>query len=100
MNMGAGFGTIRVSRGMADILPSMLDSYVNSDTGVLKSKESSLQDSIDDIADRLEIMERRIADKEERLLAEFTRLEIVLARYDSLSQYLTSVLTALPTIGK
>jgi flagellar hook-associated protein 2 len=99
-NQTGGFGMIRVSRGMADILPSILDSYVNSDTGVLKSKESSLQDSIDDIADRLEEMERRIADKEERLLAEFTRLELVLARYDSLSQYLTSVLTALPTIGK
>jgi flagellar hook-associated protein 2 len=99
-NQTGGFGTIRVSRGIADILPSILESYVNSDTGVLKSKESSLQDSIDDIADRLDRMERRLVDKEERLVAEFARLEVVLNQYNSLSQYLSSVLTAIPIIGK
>ena len=99
-NQTGGFGTIRVSRGIADILPSILESYVNSDTGVLKSKESSLQDSIDDIADRIDRMELRLVDKEERLVAEFARLEVVLNQYNSLSQYLSSVLTAIPIIGK
>jgi flagellar hook-associated protein 2 len=98
-NQTGGFGTIRVSRGIADILPSILDSYVNSDTGVLKSKESSLQNSIDDIADRIDRMEQRISEKEESLQAEFARLEVLLSKYDTMAQYLTNNLTTLPKIG-
>jgi len=98
-NQTGGFGTIRISRGIADLLPSILDSYVNSDTGVLKSKQSSLQDSVDDIVSRIEIMDKRISDKEERLNREFTRLEVLLSKYDTIAQYLTSNLTALPKIG-
>ena len=93
------FGTITVSLGMADRLPSMLDSYVDQDSGILKSKESSMQDSIDDIATRIERMEKRIAEKEERLYAEFARLEVALAQYDAQAQYLSNVLYAIPTIG-
>ncbi|HDH53042.1 MAG TPA: hypothetical protein ENH24_00985 [Nitrospirae bacterium] len=95
-----GFGTISVSLGIADRLPSVLDSYVNSDDGVLKSKESSLQDSIDNLTSRIERMSKKIEDKQERLLAEFTRLEVLLSKYDALAQYLTNNLAALPKIGK
>jgi flagellar hook-associated protein 2 len=98
-NQTGGFGAIRVSRGIADILPSILDSYVNSETGVLKSKESSLQNSIDDIADRIERMEQRISEKEESLQAEFARLEVLLSKYDTMAQYLSNNLTSLPKIG-
>ncbi len=94
------FGSITVSRGISDILPTILDSYVNSETGVLRSKESSMRDSIDDIGSRIQEMEKRLDTKEERLHAEFARLEVLLARYDSLAQYLTGVLQALPQIGK
>jgi flagellar hook-associated protein 2 len=89
------FGTISVSLGMADLLPSILDSYVDSDSGVLKLKEASMQDSIDDIQSRLDRMEIRIADKEERLVAQFARLEVLLSKYDSLSQFLTNTVAAL-----
>ena len=93
------FGTIRVSLGIADRLPSILDSYVDSDSGVIKSKESSMQNSIDGITSNIDRLEERIADKEERLHAEFARLESVLAQYDSLSQYITGTLASIPTIG-
>ena len=93
------FGKINVTLGMADRLPSILDSYVNSDSGVLKSKESSIQDSIDDIEARIERMEEKNIEKEERLHAEFARLEVVLAKYDSLAQYLTNALLTIPIIG-
>ena len=94
------FGMITVSLGMADRLPSTLDYYTDSESGILNSKESSLQDSIDDIESRIETMEGRLDDKEERLLAEFTRLEVLLSKYDAVSQYLTSVLDAIPKIGE
>ncbi len=94
------FGQINVSLGIADQLPSTLDYYVDSDSGILKSKETSLQDSIDDMDARIEIMQKRLEDKEERLVAEFTRLEVLLSEYDAVSQYLTSVLEAIPKIGE
>lgn len=94
------YGRVRVSRGIADLIPSIIESYIDSDSGILKSKESSLQDSIDDIDSQIERMEKRLEEKEERLLAEFARLEVVLSQYDTLAQYLASNLVALPTIGK
>ncbi|HDH06693.1 MAG TPA: hypothetical protein ENH01_13505 [Nitrospirae bacterium] len=94
------FGTISVSLGIADRLPSTLEYYVESESGILKSKETSLQDSIDDIDARILIMQKRLEDKEERLLSEFTRLEVLLSKYDAISQYLTSVLDAIPKIGE
>ena len=94
------FGSLNVTSGITDLLPSILNSYVDSDSGVLKKKSSSMQNSIDDIQDRITIMGKRIADREERLRAEFSRLEVVLAKYDSLAQYLTSNLAALPKIGR
>jgi flagellar hook-associated protein 2 len=93
------FGKIAVSRGITDLLPSIIDSYVNSNTGVLKSKESSMQDSVDDIGSRIERLEKKIEDKEKRLFGEFARLEVLLSKYNSLAQYFADTLTTLPKIG-
>ena len=92
------FGTIGVSLGIANRLPSILESYISS-AGILKSKENSLQDSIDNLEGRIEIMQRRILDKEERMIAEFSRLEVLLAKYDALSQFMTTNLAEIPKVG-
>ncbi len=89
------FGTISVSKGIADLLPSILESYLDSDTGVLKSKESSMRASIDDIESRILRMESKISDKEDRLRAQFARLEVILSEYDATSQYLSNMFTAM-----
>ncbi len=89
------FGKISVSKGIADLLPTILESYVNSDSGVLKSKESSMRDSIDDIESRIVRMESRITVKEEQLLAQFSRLEVLLSQYDVTSQFLTNMFAAM-----
>ncbi len=89
------FGTISVSKGIADLLPSILDSYVNNDSGILKSKESAMQASIEDIESRIRRMESKLEDKEDRLRAQFARLEVILAEYDTTSQYLTNMFAAL-----
>jgi len=94
------FGTISVSLGIADLLPSILDSYVDPNTGVLKSKENSMQGSIDDITERMDRMEKKLEEKEERLRAQFARLEVLLSKYDAMAQYLTNALNALPTINQ
>jgi flagellar hook-associated protein 2 len=89
------FGTISVSRGIADLLPSLIDSYSNSETGILRLKESAMKDSIDDIESRIQRMQSKLADKEERLVAQFARLEVLLSKYDAISQFLTNTVTAL-----
>ncbi len=89
------FGSVSVSLGIADLLPSILESYVDSDSGVLRAKESSMKDSINDIESRILRMEDIISNKEKRLLAQFARLEVLLSQYDSISQFLTNTLSAL-----
>ena len=89
------FGTISVSKGIADLLPSILDSYVNNDSGILKSKEASMRDSINDIESRIVRMESKIEVKEKQLLAQFARLEVILSQYDATSQFLTNMFSAL-----
>ena len=89
------FGTISVSRGIADLLPSIIDSYSNSETGILKLKESAMKDSISDMESRILRMQAKLVDKEERLVAQFARLEVLLSKYDTISQFLTNTVTAL-----
>jgi flagellar hook-associated protein 2 len=89
------FGKISVSKGISDLLPTILESYVDRDTGVLKSKESSMKDSIDDIESRILRMEAKLTTKEEQLHAQFARLEVLLSKYDAMSQFLSSAVTAM-----
>jgi flagellar hook-associated protein 2 len=90
-----GLGTITISSGIADKLPASLATYTDASSGILKSKESSIQKSIDDIESQIERMEDRFAREEETLRERFTRLETLLAQYNSVSQYLTVQLSAL-----
>ncbi len=43
-------------------------------------------------------MKRRVLDKEERMIREFSRLEMLLAKYDALSQFMTTNLAAIPQV--
>lgn len=89
-----GLGTITISSGIADKLPASLATYTDVSSGILKSKESSIQKSIDDIESQIQRMEDRFAKEEETLRERFTRLETLLAQYNSVSQYLTVQLAA------
>jgi len=97
-NQTGMFGTIAVSLGIADRLPAMLDSYVDSDSGVLKSKESSMQDTVDYLQDRISTIGARLEVKAKRYTAQFQRLEVLLAQYSAVSDNLTNLMTNLPKI--
>lgn len=99
-NQTGGFGTIRVSLGIADRLPSILDSYTNTTTGIIKDKDKSIQKTIDDIGDQIARIEKKLVDKEKRLRAQFARLEVILAKYEAQSQYLTTQLSNLYKPGR
>jgi len=97
-NQTGMFGTITVSLGISDRMPSMLESYVDEDSGVLKSKESSIQDSVDYLDDRISTMAERLVRKEIRYRAQFVRLEVLLAKYSVVSDSLTNLMANLPKI--
>jgi flagellar hook-associated protein 2 len=90
-----GLGTVTISSGIADKLPVSLATYTDSGNGVLKTKESSIQESIDTIESQIQRMEERFAREEQNLRERFARLETLLAQYNSVSQYLTTQLAGL-----
>jgi flagellar capping protein FliD len=53
-----------------------------------------MQASINDIESRIVRMESKISVKEKTLLAQFSRLEILLSKYDVTSQFLSNTIAA------
>jgi flagellar hook-associated protein 2 len=93
-----GLGTISISSGIADRLPTSLGTYTATTTGILDSKESSMQKSIDALQAQIDRIEERLTEKEESLRQRFARLETLLGQYNSTSDYLSSQLANLTKI--
>ena len=68
------------STGLADVLKDAIDTYINSSSGMLVSREDRIDDSIDDIADdRLDVIER-MASLEERYTKQFTAMDTLVGQ--------------------
>lgn len=93
------FGTITVSSGAADRLAQTLTGFLDTSTGVLKARQDSLQQQIDDLTTEIERKELRLLAEEERLRARFTSLEVLLGQFQAQSQFLTNQLSQLPGIA-
>lgn len=90
-----GLGTVTISSGIADKLPASLATYTDSTNGILKSKEDSLQDSINDINTQIQAMEERFTTEQQNLQDRYARLETVLEQYQLTSSLLTQQLATL-----
>ncbi len=66
------YGTISFSRGYADLLSSTLSYYTDTSGGPLALAKNSLADQIDDIDDKMLVLEDQLAQKEDMLLAEYS----------------------------
>lgn len=81
--------------GVADLLTTAIDTYINSTTGMLVAKETRLDGSIDDIADaRLDIITRMTA-LEERYTRQFTAMDTLVGRLQGTSDFLTNQMDAI-----
>jgi flagellar hook-associated protein 2 len=89
------YGIVSVTLGVGDRLQSLLGDYLDTQKGALKAKENTYKSATDDINKQIERIEARLVKKEEALRAQFTRLEIVLQKYQAQSQYLDSQLAKL-----
>lgn len=87
-------GTVTVLRGAAAKLETVLNNIIG-DAGSIKSRETGINRSIEDLGDRREAIERRLVTVEQRYRAQFTSLDSLLGRMRSTSDYLAQQLNAL-----
>jgi flagellar hook-associated protein 2 len=73
---------------MVDSMDTMLDTY----DGALAVRTKGIQKSIDTIDDRITTLNDRMSSSETRLRAQFSALEVTLAKYQGLSSSLTASL--------
>ena len=80
---------------MVDLLDDFLDSY----DGILTSRTDGIQDSIDDIDDKVERLTARLEASEIRMRAQFNALELLLAEFQTTADYLTRSILGLQDLN-
>lgn len=88
-------GSLTFTRGIMDELNGLLDAYLDG-TGVLSAKEDGLKVSLDQISDEREALELKLESVEARLIAKFSALDALVARFQSTGNFLTQQLANLP----
>ena len=81
--------------GLSQRLDSIVNAWTDSTTGIISSRISSEQSTIDALTQRSAEMDVRLATKEQALKAQFTAMETALSAAQSQSAWLTSQLNAL-----
>ncbi len=88
-------GTVNVTVGIAAQLDGLLDALLDADSP-LDSRTDALNDYIADIGKEREKLSERLGRLEQRLLAQFTALDTMLAQLQSTSTFLAQQLASLP----
>jgi flagellar hook-associated protein 2 len=87
------------SQGLAVRMTATLNNILSSD-GLLASRTDGINRSIDDIDNRREALNRRLAQIEKRYRAQFTALDTLVSSMQQTSQFLTQQLAALSSSTK
>lgn len=85
--------------GIATRLESTLIQYTQTD-GILDSKTTGLNDTVSDINDDLEALDRSLTALEERLFAQFSALDLLMTQLNSTSSFLTQQFDAIKRINE
>lgn len=87
------------SEGFAVQVDSMLETYLQSTTGLLATKEEGLKSSIERLGDRVERISSRLTKREENLRRQFESLELLLGQFQNTSGVLSQQLDALSNLS-
>lgn len=79
------------SLGVSDIFDQLLDSITNSIDGTMELADNALGDQIELFNDRIELFDERLERKRQQLQAEFSAMELALARLQNQSASLNSI---------
>ncbi|MDP1756556.1 MAG: flagellar filament capping protein FliD, partial [Pseudohongiella sp.] len=92
-------GSINYSRGVADQLNKLLDAYLKPG-GTLGGRQAALNKELVKIADERVSLNERLARTESRLAASFTANDIIINKFNTTADFLTSQLSMLEAIAK
>ena len=81
--------------GLSQRLDSIVNAWTDSSTGIISSRISSEQSTIDALTQRSADMDVRLATREQALTAQFTAMETALSQAQSQSAWLTSQIAQL-----
>ncbi len=95
-----GRGSIEFSRGFAESVDDFLDGFLNSTTGSLTIRESGLNDTLEDISDDRTALLVRLESVQQRLVAQFSALDILVAQFQNTGNFLAQQLDNLPGSGQ
>ncbi|MBN2169880.1 MAG: flagellar filament capping protein FliD [Candidatus Krumholzibacteriota bacterium] len=93
---GESQGSVQVWSGVLDQLRRDVENYLDSADGIFARRAQGIQNGIDDYDQQIEAMDARLEKRRERYLAEFSRMETLLAEMNSTSRTLSSMLDSLP----
>lgn len=91
-------GTINYSRGVADQLSKLLDTFLLSD-GLLGRKQSSLGAELTTIADDRVSLADRLAKTERQLQSSFLANDLIISKFNTTGDFLKSQLTMLEALA-
>lgn len=91
-------GTVNFSQGYAYQLDKLVDNLIGS-SGVLSSRTDGINQSIKDIGNRRDTLNRRLLDVEARYRKQFTALDTLISNMNQTSTYLSQQLANLPKAG-
>ncbi|MDO8908106.1 MAG: flagellar filament capping protein FliD [Pseudohongiella sp.] len=91
-------GIINYSRGVADQLSKLLDTFLSSE-GLLGTRQASLGKELDAIADDRISLAQRLAKTERRLQASFLANDIIISKFNTTGDFLKSQLTMLEALA-
>jgi flagellar hook-associated protein 2 len=92
-------GVDGIAELIRDETDKLSEAYSAADPGIVSVLINRYEEVIDNIDDKIEREERRLALVENRLNIKFTRLEVLLGQLQGQTDYLTSMLDNLPKIG-
>jgi len=81
--------------GIAKRLDSLIDGYIGSN-GLIKSRTEGIQNSIVDLGEQRDSLNRRLASLESRLMSQFTVMDTLVSTLNNQSSFLTQQLENLP----
>ena len=83
------------STGLADLLKTSIDVYLNATSGMLTSRENRIDSSLDDIKDDRAVVLARMAALEEKYTKQFTAMDTLVGQLQSTSDFLTQQIDAI-----
>jgi flagellar hook-associated protein 2 len=92
-------GSVTYSRGLLTDIDGLLDGYLESE-GTLDGTIKTLNDQLKDITSDRQALARRLESVQQRLMAQFTAMDVLVGQLNQTSNYLAQQLTRLPKVGE